>query len=191
MRIEDGIYFSPNLKYYDVDFNHPETLIEAFRDRIMQYYIEPIKKLNDDHDAFAAGLICVTTIDVLSRMKNDIDEVRKRYVNWLVSDIPDFGLPIPKNKKQKIGDLFYKQFRNGLVHEGRIKDGGQFSYIFGDLITIEEDFLVINPLQLADKIEIAFDKYIFDVLSNSEKLQKFIKMIERDFGTDIAQAKRK
>lgn len=45
MRIEDGIYFSPNVKYYDVDFNHPEELVEAFRDRIKQYYIEPIKNL--------------------------------------------------------------------------------------------------------------------------------------------------
>lgn len=77
----------------------------------------------------------MTTIDVLSRLKYDIDEVRKRYVSWLVSEIPDFGLPIPKYKDQKLADLFYKQFRNGLVHEGRIKDGGQFSYIFGEMLT--------------------------------------------------------
>ncbi|MFC0214418.1 hypothetical protein ACFFK0_18470 [Paenibacillus chartarius] len=190
MRVEDGIYFSPNLKYYDIDFNHPDSLVEAFRDRIKQYYIEPIKKLNDDHDAFAAGLICVTTIDVLSRLKYDIDEVRKRYVGWLISEIPDFGLPGLKNKEQKVADLFYRQFRNGLVHEGRIKDGGQFSYLFGDLITLEDSFMVINPRQLVEKIEIAFDKYIFDVLSKPEELQKLLKIIEQDFGADIAQAKR-
>lgn len=189
MRIEDGIYFSPNLKYSDVNYNQPEALIGAFRDRIKQYYIEPIKKLNADNDAFAAGLICVTTIDLLSRLKNDIDEVRKRYVSWLVLEIPDFDLPVLRNQTVKVADLFYKQFRNGLVHEGRIKEGGQFSYLFGDLITMEENFLVINPRHLVEKIEISFDKYILDVKSKPEELKEFIKMIKRDYGADIAQAK--
>ena len=50
--------------------------------------------------------------------------------------------------------------------------------------------MVINPQQLVEKIEIAFDKYICEVLSKPEELEKFIKLIERDYGADISYAKR-
>lgn len=59
-----------------------------------------------------------------------------------------------------MADLFYKHFRNSLVHEGRVKDGGQFSYIFGGMITIENSFMIINPRQLVNGIELSFERYI-------------------------------
>lgn len=189
MRIEDGIYFSPTLKYRDVDLDDPGMLIQAFRDRINGFYLGPIKKLNDDNDAFAAGLLCITTMDLLSRLKSNSEEVRKRYVHWLATEIPEFAQRLP-GKKQIVADLFYKQFRNGLVHEGRIKDGGQFSYIFGGMITVENQFMIVNPRQLADNIETVFNRYMTEVLTSSEESQSFTQMLKRDFGAEIAHAKR-
>lgn len=188
MRIEDGIYFSPTLKYRDVELDNPEMLIQAFRDRINGFYLGPIKKLNEDNDAFAAGLLCVTTMDVLSRLKSNSEEVRKRYVHWLATEIPEFAQRLP-GKKHILADLFYKHFRNGLVHEGRIKDGGQFSYIFGGMITVENQFMIVNPLQLADNIESVFNRYMAEVLTSPEEFQSFSKMIIRDFGAEIERAK--
>lgn len=164
-------------------------LIQAFRDRINGFYLGAIKKLNEDNDAFAAGLLCVTTMDVLSRLKSNIEEVRKRYVHWLATEIPEFAQRLP-GKKQLLADLFYKQFRNGLVHEGRIKDGGQFSYIFAGMITVENQFMIVNPWKLADNIETVFNRYMTEGLTSSEEFQSFTQMIIRDFGAKIAHAKR-
>lgn len=84
-----------------------------------------------DNEAFAAGVLCMTTIDLLANMKYADLTNKRRYVKWLHSEIPVFNDVEPGFPNQTLGELFYKDFRCGLVHEGRITRLGQFSYLIG------------------------------------------------------------
>jgi hypothetical protein len=50
-------------------------------------------------------------------MDTNFKAVGDRIKYWLASEISEFD--------QKLAELFYDHFRNGLVHEGHIKNGGQ------------------------------------------------------------------
>ncbi len=68
MRERDALYFSPNYKFFDVKFNNPKELVNMFADRVYGFYINPAKLLCKNGHGFATGLLCVATIDFLSRI---------------------------------------------------------------------------------------------------------------------------
>jgi hypothetical protein len=67
MRINDEIYFSPNLKLSDLDLDKPEQIFKYFPERINAYYFTPLECLVNQKMAFAAGAIECLLVDSLSR----------------------------------------------------------------------------------------------------------------------------
>lgn len=90
-------------------------MIEAFEDRVNGFYLKPIEEFNKIGYGFASGIICVTTIDFLARIAIGSDKVGERLRVWLKDNI---------SANDDLANRFSKDFRNGLVHEGRIKNCG-------------------------------------------------------------------
>lgn len=191
MRIGDVEFFAPTKKYHEIDLKKPKELVQAFYERVISYYFEPIKKLNKEQEAFAAGVLCATTIDLLAKMKFHPQRGGNRYVNWLRSEIDPFLEIDPNDPKQTLADLFYKEFRCGLVHEGRITGLGQFSYMIGGLIYVEGEIIVVNPKKLFESIEVAFKRYIMNLDNDQSEIDRFMKIIETDYAEEINYAKQK
>lgn len=177
MRINDFLYFSPNYKFEDIDLNDKELLIDAFEDRVKGFYLEPASILNAQKKAFATGILCVTLIDSLSRLHENQNNVGDRMAIWLINNIPEFNKDLAKN--------FYKNFRNGLVHEGRIKNGCQFSCETNRLVHQEEEIVVINVDLLLKRIYYVFDLYITQLRNDHDKFRVLKKQIEGDFSKDL------
>lgn len=70
---------------FDIEWNNQEKIIDAFQDRINGFYFKPASVLNKNKQAFAAGVICITIIDLLTKFDHDYNRVRKRYTQgWLI-----------------------------------------------------------------------------------------------------------
>ena len=184
MRVGDILYFSPKYKFNDLDWDNKEILIKAFRDRVKGFYLEPAKILNKRRHAFGAGVLCVTTIDFLARIMINLEKVGQRIKRWLITNIPSFD--------ETLAQRFYEDFRNGLVHEGRIKNCGQFSYDSNkELIRIENEIMIVNPNMLLEKIIDSFKHYMNKVENNGFTFQQFRCALIRDFQKDVECAQRK
>ena len=193
MRIGDKLHFSPNYKFSDLKWDDKKNLTKAFKDRVERFYIEPTKKLNGDWDVFALGVMCVTTIDFLARIKTGLlDNVGKRFEDWLRSNIKEFdSRPDPDNPSQTLAYRFYDEFRNGPVHEGRIKNAGQFSYNFKkELVKVEHEIMVVNPGLLLNAIISSFNKYMHHVENEEFAFHQLRCALIRDFEKDVEYANR-
>lgn len=184
MKVGDILYFSPNYKFNQIDWDNKEELIKAFKDRVDGFYLNPADDLNKKEYGFVAGLVCVTTIDFIARISVG-GKVGYRFKKWLCKNIPHFNKKDPNNSNKTLAKRFYDEFRNGLVHEGRIKDCGQFSYEFKDTISVNDGVMLINPEILLKDIKKAFEEYIREVKENQEAFGKLKEALKRDFQGDV------
>lgn len=83
MKVGDILYFSPELKFNELNWADKETLIEAFADSVEGFYLNPVKLLNEKCSGFACGVICVTAIDLIARIATGKQNSGKRIVKWL------------------------------------------------------------------------------------------------------------
>ena len=197
---EGELYYSPSCKFEDlkrlIDNKEERGLLKCFEERVKELYLEPayvlIKEANDKKSdnssiglVFSAGLICVSAIDFLGRFYFGCpkDEVECRFVGWLLKYMsPPFNALLAKK--------FYKDFRNGLVHECRIKNGGEFSLNEGETIREEVDdngvrYLVVNPEKLLKKLDDGFKNYLDDLQQDENMLCQLIECLEKDFNEDF------
>jgi len=181
VRIEDILYFSPNYRFIDLDWKRKEILVEAFRDRIQGFYLVPARILNYRKKSFAAGVLCVTTIDLLARMALGSQNTGSRIKKWLLRYMPDCF-------EETDAKSFYENFRNGLVHEGRIKNCGQFSYDYEKAVHVENRVMVVNPGMLLEKISGAFESYMNDVENDDSAFAQFKCALIQDFRMDVRYA---
>lgn len=192
MRTEDGFYFSPQDTFMSLRFNDKEGLINAFYNRIEGFYIQPAKKLDGTFEAFASGALCVCTIDILARHEYGAkNHVRDRFRDWvkayLKSDLNDFERKVKQYNQQATLDVvLYEYFRNGLVHEGVIKQGFQFSYETGEkLFDVESEFVVINPKVLLSKVDASLNIFVEKLREDDALFEKFKKQLQKDFKKDL------
>jgi|YelNatPaOPRAMG01_1025707.scaffolds.fasta_scaffold13857_1 hypothetical protein len=195
MRIGDILYFSTKYKFTELEWDDKDNLLEAFQDRVRGFYIEPIEELNKKCKAFAAGVLCVVTIDFLARIETSPDGVQKRFEYWVGNNIKEFYTPNLDIPLQEFANRFYKEFRNGLVHEGRIKKAGQFSYNYDALVEFSEvngpePIMIINPKCLQEAISKSFEKYIDKVQKEESIFQAFKCALMRDFQLEVEYARR-
>jgi len=176
-----------------LDRGDKERVIRMFEQRVKELYLEPARLLiehpecrrNDIGSLFSAGLICVSTIDFLGRFYMGCPEkdVGSRFICWLLSYMrPPFNGYLAKR--------FYEDFRNGLVHECRIKNGGEFSLNKGETIKGEVDdngvrYLVVNPEKLLKKLEDGFKNYLDDLQQDEDMFRQFVECLKKDFKEDF------
>src|SRR2546428_1043928 len=140
MKVGDHIYFAPSIRFSDLDLGGPQ-LPEQYRIRIEGYYLRPAQRAAEAGDAFAAGLLALTAIDAMSRLyfgPNRPDRKAKTDFQFFArGSLPSFSEP--ENAK-----ILYEKYRNGLVHEARLKDGCQFE------IGLSKTFETTGPAPIVD-----------------------------------------
>jgi len=184
MRNGDVLYFSPRYKFIDLDFDGKSVTLDAFRDRVEGFYLGPAENLKSDCDAFAVGLLCVSTIDFLARLAfGPNTKVGERFVKWLRTNVKEFNVG---NRASQ----FYDDFRCGLVHEGLIKNAGEFSYEFPDLVKSINGALMVNPRALLRAVKDSFQTYLKQLNSDDRAYSLFNSTMERDFEGDMKLAAR-
>lgn len=183
MRIKDIIYFSPNLKLEDLKLSNPEHILYYFKERIENYYFEPIEVLNQHKMAFASGSLECLLIDVFARYTTTEDRAGVRIVNWAQTHL---------QLHNAVADKFYKFFRCGLLHEGHIKQFGQFCFDEGYInsaIMEEQDHIIVNPKYLLEELRQYLERFIELLKEDKEAYSIFINRLEEDFSDEVKKAK--
>lgn len=180
MKIDELVYFAPNVRFNDVDFDGRD-LPDLIVCRIGGFYLNPARVLIDAHEAFGAGLILVTCIDALARLKIGGD-VGTRFRQFVQDELPSFAAP-------GLSERFYDDFRNGLVHEARIKLGGQFSLQTPETLSYDGTYMVVNPTFLLDEVNQALNNYSVLLRTDAAELPKLAKKLKADHAEDVQAAK--
>jgi hypothetical protein len=171
VRIADLVYFAPGIRFEDVDLSSDE-LPNQFKSRMLGFYVDPAEECAGRGHAFAAGVILVCCIDALARLQY-AGEVGKRIRKYLSENIQSFSVP-------HLSSRFYHDIRNGLVHEGRLKSGCQFSLEMNVTLSIEDDILIVNPLELSSEIRNAIDSYVERIMNDTSERRRFVRKLKLD-----------
>jgi hypothetical protein len=175
-RVGDLVYFAPDLLFRDVDVDGP-ALPEQFARRIIGYYIRPAEECAERGHAFAAGVLLVSCIDALGRLRYG-GGVGKRFKKFTTEELPSFSDPT-------LAGRFYDNFRNGLVHEARIKEGCQFSLDRRTTIENYRGVLLVNPRELAREVRGALTRYIATISQSREERSKFSEALKSAHAEDL------
>ena len=179
MRIGDLLYFAPNIQFNQVDLNGSDWP-EYFSKRIAGFYIQPAEECVKCNHAFAAGLLLVSCIDALARFRFDI-KVKQRFNKFVGEYLKSF-------QSDQIATRFYSEFRNGLVHEARLKEGGQFSLQIQSTVEEINGILLVNPHLLAREVRKALDEYVNLLKSDENERAKLAQTLEKDLQKDFSFA---
>jgi len=181
MKIGELLYFAPGIRFDEVDIDGP-ALPEQFRQRIESLYILPADECAGRQHAFAAGVLLVSCIDALARLRfGDGVGVRERFKRFAREQLKSFAA----------GDLanrFYLAFRNGLVHEARLKEGAQFSLEIGRTVEELNQLLLVNPKLLSIEVRSALDGYVAQLHVEPKELAKLAEALRRNHGKDFLAA---
>jgi hypothetical protein len=189
MRIADIIYFAPEVRIDQIDFNNRENLIAAFSLRIREYYFKPIEILlnhQNSSNAFSVGVLTVTAMDAIAYYSIEHNEGFNNGMNRigrLLNEINDFG-PL-EHDRALVTRVFTSRFRNGLIHEGRIKSGHQFSFCYNTLFMREGPFLIVDPRVLFLRVNEYFEVYVERLKADNGAYQQFASRIADQFEGEI------
>lgn len=152
MDINGILHFAPGIPFNDVD-REGTKLPGQFRRRIEGFYLEPAECCIESGCAFAAGLLLVSCIDALARLKYRSTSVGERFRKYLRDEI---------RLENRLAQRLYDEVRNGLVHEACLKNGAQFTLDSKASETVTEmaGVLLVNPKHLLVQVRAAFDSYI-------------------------------
>jgi hypothetical protein len=178
MRLADILYFAPGIRFADVDL-HGAGLADQHRQRILGFYVEPAEHCAGHGQAFAAGVLLVSAIDALARLRFNDPKVGERIKRFASQELASFDTP-------ELATRFYEEFRNGLVHEARIKEGGQFSLEIGGTVEDHGGLLLINPARLAAEVRTAVDAYAALVAADAAVRRALADALLRDHAKDFA-----
>lgn len=174
------MFFSKRLQFSDVTWTDEAQVVDALFDRIDSYFIVPARALAGAGDGFACGLISVCTIDFVAKycFPNE-KEVGVRFCHWVDDNLPEF-------RRGGFGRRLYDDFRNGLVHEGRIKEGSSFVLEGPNLVMEKQGFTVVHAARLLSAIEGAIQAWYKDVTNNTAHRSELVELVRLDFAKEIA-----
>jgi len=153
-RLNHILYFAPKVRFKAVDLTGTRLPTQIYQ-RIYGFYLEPAIRLAISNDAFASGLLSVCAMDHLGHLLTGAGGVGARF--------KDCCRRIPELASGDTPDLFYRHFRNGLVHEARIGNAGEFDLNATELARRHGDRLIVNPLLLAQALQTALKDCIANV----------------------------
>lgn len=181
MRERDEIYFSPNYHFLDLKWYDKNNLIAVFKERINFFYFELVKQLKNPNQAFGAGLIYLSIIDLLAKIKTGTKGVGFSFKYCVRTNVLEFDQSDPDCVYHNLAHRFYKELRNCLIHECRIKNAGQFSYRYeNDIIRFmansEMNIMIVNPKLLFFSFKNSFDRMMINTFYNDfERANRGIK----------------
>lgn len=180
MRIGDILYFAPGIRFDDVELDGAR-LPGQFRQRVVGFYIVPSEECAVGGHAFAAGALLVSCIDALARLRFG-DRVGERFRKFVAEELKGFS-------GAGIAQQFYDEIRNGLVHEGRLKNGAQFSFEIAETAETLDGILVVNPKHLAAEVRSALDCYVVFLQCDERELTKLAGTLKQDLSEDFRVAR--
>ncbi|CAM1369459.1 hypothetical protein [Tenacibaculum xiamenense] len=182
MRVEDILYFSPNYKTPYLDLENGEILLKAFVERVEEFYFKPAQKLNNEFEAFSKGVLILTAIDFIGDyfIRTGNSDRIKKFCSGLKSI-----KKLSKNEIISITKIINDDYRNGLIHEGRIKNMGQFFYGVNQLIVIGDKNTMINPNILLDETRERFYEYVQKIQNSKEEMFRFREKFKQRFENEI------
>lgn len=182
MRLSDELYFAPDIKFSQLDLTG-EKLPAQLKERIDFFFIQPTDVLLRGNYLFTTGIILVSCIDFLASIPDISKPVGERFKKWCHEELPGMN--------SAICELFYNDFRNGLVHEARIKNGGEFSLDSGStLFDIYGESLRVNPKLLHAEVEKVFNNYILKLKKNKEPRELLVNWTKDMFRFELNNEKR-
>jgi len=208
-------FFKASTKYSEINWNDFNTVIDAFYDRIYNWYIEPVKELEklSGHYAFPLMTSACLLIDCLSQYVNGSNESKKnQFINYAENNIPGFNnifmTPIDYYFNNRITNIdnpakvLYYAFRCGILHEARIcLFGGITKFSSNELYKYYPSgyayyddgsdcpFIHIDPYNLINHVEQLLKNYC-DRLKNNKTSDNilrinFKKKFKLSFGIEI------
>jgi hypothetical protein len=181
MRIGDFLYFAPGLQFSDLNLDSAD-LGAVWEQRIRGFYIQPASELVSMNHAFASGLVVLSAIDAMSRYEAAPRRIGKRVVgdefkSFVKAELPSFKLNRDAN------DL-YDKYRNGLVHEARLKAGAEFDLEQNKTFLRLGVVTRVNPAKLLKEVEQALAKFV-TILAEDESSRQFADLLREDFSFEL------
>lgn len=174
--IDGVLQFAPGIPFHVLDFRSG-VLANQFEARIEGFYISPALSLAKNRFDFAAGLLAVCAADALGGIFTGASGTRGRMISFFQT--------IPGLDERNFAALFCDDFRNGLVHEARVKNGGKFSTNYRDAAVPFGDSLEVNPYELALSVRKTLQKQCALARKNTADLKALGAAIKRHFADDI------
>ena len=179
MKIGEHLFFAPGVRFADIDVND-QSVINHFHSRIEAYYLNPAKTLlkNEDY-AFPATLLLASAIDAIARYASKPAPNRVRYIGWLQTELPCVSA-------KPLAEQFYDDFRCGLVHEARAKNGCVFTTLTARSVFVEKGIMAINPKYLVQDVSVALDSFCANLKKSPIAFLKFQNELKRDFQHELS-----
>jgi hypothetical protein len=143
MRIGDILFFSPGYAFRDLDFENHRLIATAFHDRVRGFYLDAAEHLVATKHAFGAGLLVCSAIDFIAATCSE-EEPEKFLTGFL-------------HVEDRIARALWIQLRHGLVHEGRVKPFGEFSFEAPKMADWAGDAFIVNPALLVHQTKKSLD----------------------------------
>lgn len=183
MRVGAFLLFAPPDVTFDrLDFADACATVDAFVQRIEGFYLRPADALSELRHAFACGVLCCTAIDALGRYEDPRAPRDTRFEEWAARHILEL------RRMPSLAKRFHDDFRHGLVHEGRVKNGGQFSFETAEAVVAEDRVLIVNPDYLLPPIRSGLHELAHGLLSDHARYQGFARQLQRQFRIELATA---
>jgi hypothetical protein len=181
MKVGDHVYFAPDIRFSDLDLDGP-LLPEQYRTRIEGYYLTPAHRAAEAGDAFAAGLLVLAAVDAMSRLYFGLNRPSRK----VKIDFPTFvRLFLPSFSAPASAEILYDKYRNGLVHEARLKDGCQFELGRAQTFDNTGPTPIIDPRHLVAKVRSALDKLVSEMNASQTFRSEFAKCLREEFRYEL------
>lgn len=203
-------YFTATERYDEVDWNDFSKIINAFRFRVDEWYIQPMHILAQSSHNYNFSIMALNCllIDMLSQYYyGKLKSHRETFKEFTRENFPEFkqNLPSPihvgKDVLHDAADVLYTGYRCGILHEAHIALYGGIAGANGKILEIYNSghvtyddgtdcpSLIIEPYKLTLAIEQFFSEYIRHLLDNTQKYallkDKFRKKFISSFGVKI------
>jgi len=207
-------YFSKYLRYSDIDWTNLDQIVDAYRQRIQDWYLDPARELAKIWDfAFSVMALNCLLIDTLSQFVAGIDSsnsnqfkefISKRLPSTYSSELKtpiqhDDGSRTKPRTLRNVADVLYHGFRCGILHQAHIPPYcgvalGVAVCEFSEQIRYKASgvyctSVVVDPLALREALDEAFEVYLRELkdrdLKNNPLRENFKRKFSNSFGIDI------
>ena len=175
-RLGEILLFAPGVPFDDFDRTGQRLPTQLYQ-RIKGFYVAPAIVLARSKDAFASGLLIVCAMDHLGHLMSGASGSGARFKDCsrLIPDLAEGDTP----------DVFYEDFRNGLVHGGRVKNASEFKLGLGRVARRHRTRLVVDPLELATAFGGVLKQYIANVYTDPSQHQQLAKRLTKTFHLEL------
>ena len=211
-------YFSKEVRYSQIDWSSLDGIVDAFKQRILDWYSEPAAELaKNGHFAFAVMALNCLQIDTLSQFvsgkdSSDASEFKK-FIRGRLPSVYSCQLRTSiqhdDGSRQKtltdVADVLYHGYRCGILHQAHIPPYGGVDpgashaaqVIIPGLAKYKSTGLncpmvTLNPLLLLNDVRAAFEQYLSELKDRDTKHDQlranFKSKFSSSFGVDVTGA---